>query len=517
MPLFLSVPHSELRKNTPPSPFLPFYPFATSLISSNATNRRWHVPSVISALKLLTYSIIGLPIFSVNLLTRLSTGPSTELRTAQIYIFQENTPFLIIPRHFPPRRKGDMTYHRSRSRDLPPSPSMAKLHSKLSRIVSRHDQLKLSFSHLKSQIKIGLLEAEDVFSSLAVPLMKLVGLKSAEMADEGRSSTILMKISLHAQGTREDMIRVDKHKTLSTAETENSIHRLELEEEYTNSVMMAGKEMIQTQKSQLVELLQILKQVESCVNSSQKSMFQTIYDHKDSIETFIQKAASYVSVIQESSHDDRACTITLKLLKAIHEHVCAVLSSVGGSVENLVKKLSEQMGRPMMKYVKSFKAEMTEGTCHRLLIALEDMREVARDRRVELAQAREKVRAAEERTLQALRKLRESEERMKKMNERQESTRHYQGHKFWSQLLPPHDDATKDEKLLWELLKMKRAFGAQELIPVGTSSKHHKSTIVNPSTTSKSTPSYTKSKGHSFLPLGASPSVPTKQALPRKH
>ncbi|KAI3688628.1 hypothetical protein L2E82_46336 [Cichorium intybus] len=420
-----------------------------------------------------------------------------------------------------------MTCHRSRSRDLPPSPSMAKLRSKLSRIVSRHDQLKLSFSHLKSQIKIGLLEAEDVFSSLAVPLMKLVGLKSAEMADEGRSSTILMKISLHAQvmyltvvlGTREDMIRVDTHKTLSTAETENSIHRLELEEDYTNSVMMAGKEMIQTQKSQLVELLQILKQVESCVNSSQKSMFQTIYDHKDSIETFIQKAASYVSVIQESSHDDRACTITLKLLKAIHEHVCAVLSSVGGGVENLVKILSEQMGRPMMEYVKSFKTEMTEGTCHRLLIALEDMREVARDRRVELAQAREKVRAAEERTLQALRKLRESEERMKKINERQESTRHYPGHK----LLPPHDDQsqTKDEKLLWELLKMKRAcqqprspFGAQELIPVGTSSKHHKSTIKN---ISKSTPSYTKSKAHSLLPLGASPSVPTKQPLPRKH
>ncbi|KAL7602090.1 hypothetical protein Lser_V15G21241 [Lactuca serriola] len=413
-----------------------------------------------------------------------------------------------------------MTYHRSRSLNRPPSPSMAKLHSKLSRIVYRHDQLKLSFTHLKSQIKNGLLEAEDVFSSLAVPLMKLVGLKSAEMAEEGRSSTI-MKISLHTQGTCEDMIRVDTQKVLSTGERENTIHRLE--EDYTNSVMTAGKEIIQKQKLQLTQLLQLLKQVESCVNSSQKSMFQTIDDHKDNINTFIKKAANYISAIQQSSHDGRAFTITLKLLKAIYEHVCAVLSSIEGGVDNLVNKLTEQMGKPMIEYVKSFKAEMTTGTCHRLLVALEDMREVARDRRVELAQARKKVRTAEERTLQALSKLRESEERMKRMrqiNKRHESSRHYPMHK----LLAQQNEQTKDDKLLWELLKMKQKcqqpespFGAQELHPVGINTKHHrKSTMVNnPSITSTSTQSYTKSKVLLIsleLGLGGSPSVTTKQA-----
>ncbi|KAF6171533.1 hypothetical protein GIB67_018057 [Kingdonia uniflora] len=39
--------------------------------------------------------------------------------------------------------------------------------------------------------------AEDVFESLAIPLMKLVGLKMEEMADEGRSSTILMDSTKH--------------------------------------------------------------------------------------------------------------------------------------------------------------------------------------------------------------------------------------------------------------------------------------------------------------------------------
>ncbi|KAF6134456.1 hypothetical protein GIB67_011882 [Kingdonia uniflora] len=41
------------------------------------------------------------------------------------------------------------------------------------------------------------LTAEDVFDSLAIPLMKLVGLKTEEMADEGRSSTILMDSTKH--------------------------------------------------------------------------------------------------------------------------------------------------------------------------------------------------------------------------------------------------------------------------------------------------------------------------------
>lgn len=37
-----------------------------------------------------------------------------------------------------------------------------------------------------------LLQAEDVFSSLAIPLMTLVGLKGAHMAKQGRSTTFFI-------------------------------------------------------------------------------------------------------------------------------------------------------------------------------------------------------------------------------------------------------------------------------------------------------------------------------------
>ncbi|KAH7867376.1 hypothetical protein Vadar_032622 [Vaccinium darrowii] len=92
-----------------------------------------------------------------------------------------------------------------------PSPSTAELRSKLSRIFSRHEQMKLAFHHLKSQIKIGLLEAEDVFESLAIPLMRLVGLKTVEMAKEGRFSSIVTDMDANSEGSWRNESRSEKN------------------------------------------------------------------------------------------------------------------------------------------------------------------------------------------------------------------------------------------------------------------------------------------------------------------
>ncbi|GKC01259.1 hypothetical protein Tco_0987395 [Tanacetum coccineum] len=352
-----------------------------------------------------------------------------------------------------------MTYHRQNH----PSSMAKKLHYKLARVVSRHDHLKLSFKHLKTQIEIGLLEAEDVFSSLAVPLMTL-----------DRSEDMTADVDMMSNGEREC-----------------EVHKLE---DYTNRAIMAGQELINKQKMQLMQLMRLLKQVEGSVNSSQNSMNQTIDNHKDSLRAFLQKAVTYVSTIQQSSHDEHAFNITLKLLKAIYAHVCEILSSVEGGVDNLINRLAEQMCQPMMEYVKSFKAEMTTGTCPRLLGKLENMKKVTRDGRVELEQARKKVRLAEERKLEALSRLKESEENLKKMrqymglstNDKNESTGHYSKNK----LLAPVEDQAKEDKLLWELLKKKQTsqqpqspFGPKALIPVATGTKHYKPTMGQPSIT----------------------------------
>ncbi|KAI7735398.1 hypothetical protein M8C21_006291 [Ambrosia artemisiifolia] len=321
------------------------------------------------------------------------------------------------------------------------------------------------------------------------------------------------------------MIRVEKP-SMSTAR-ECELHKLE--EDCTNNAIMAGNELINKQKLQLMQLVQLLKRVEICVNSSQKNMFQTIDDHKERIHMFLRKAVTYISVIQQSSHDCQAFNITLKLLKAIYDHVTEVLSSVEGGVDNLINRLTDEMCKPMIEYVKSYKAEITAGTCPRLLVALEDMRGVARDGRVELQQARKMVRVAEERKAEALSMLRESEERIKKMrqyldvftNDKKETT----GYAKRKLLAPPapQEDQTKDDKLLWELLKKKQKcqqpespFGPKELLRVGTSTKNPSPTTGKPSITHthrSTTQAYGKLRSHSSGPmllLGLSPSLARK-------
>ncbi|XP_076919298.1 uncharacterized protein LOC143580039 [Bidens hawaiensis] len=423
-----------------------------------------------------------------------------------------------------------MTYTRSRAQNTA-SPSMAKLQFKLARIVSHHDQLKFSFNHLKSHIKTGLLEAEDVFSSLAVPLMKLVGLKSDEMAGEGRSNTFSVNICANDQYDSEDMVRENTHKSTSAGKRGCDLQKLE--EETTNNAIMAGYEVIHKQKQQLIQLVKLLKQVENCVKSSRKNMLQTIDDHKDRIHMFLRKSVTFISVIQQSTNDSQASVITLKLLKALYDLVTEVLSSVEGGVDNLINELNDEMCKPMTEYVKSCKSEMTTGTCPRLLVALDDMKEVARDGRVELEYARKMVRVAEERKIEALSMLRESEENIKKMrrylelsNDKKETTgqsSRYAKNKLLTPAVAPQEVQTKDDKLLWELLKKKRIcqqpespFGPTELFHVGTSTKNPNPTTGKPSITHSHRPTtraYSKMKTHSsgsLLALGLSPALSRK-------
>nr|GEY66615.1 hypothetical protein [Tanacetum cinerariifolium] len=294
-------------------------------------------------------------------------------------------------------------------------------------------------------------------------------------------------------------------------------------EDYTNSAIMVSKELIDKKKDQLIQLMHLLKQIEGCVNSSQKSICQTIDGHKENIHSYLQKAATYVTAVQESSHDSHAYNITLKLLKAIYIHVCEILSSVEGGVDSLISKLTEQTCRPMIECARSFKAEITSGTCSRLLATLEAMKGVTRDGRVELEQARKIVKAAEEKKREALGMLKESEERMKKMRRYME----YTGHQSKNKLLAPQENQVKDDKLLWELLKKKQTrqqpaspFGPKELLQVGSSTRHHQPMTGNPSIAHRpTTRAYVKLNTHSLgslLPLGSSPSVTRSQALSRK-
>ncbi|KAL6329215.1 hypothetical protein AAG906_014825 [Vitis piasezkii] len=73
---------------------------------------------------------------------------------------------------------------------------MPGFRSKLKRIVSHHQAMKSPFLQFKYQIQMSMLQAEEVFASLSIPLMRFVGLKTTEMAENGRFITILTKVDL---------------------------------------------------------------------------------------------------------------------------------------------------------------------------------------------------------------------------------------------------------------------------------------------------------------------------------
>ncbi|KAG5537308.1 hypothetical protein RHGRI_024678 [Rhododendron griersonianum] len=396
-----------------------------------------------------------------------------------------------------------------------PRPSTAELRSKLSRIFSRHEKMKVAFNHLKSQIKTGLLEAEDVFESLAIPLMRLVGLKTVEMAEEGRFSTIVTNTDSNP--------RV---------------------ESYTTKATMASKELLQKQRLQLTQLVHLLRKIESQVNSSQDDILQNLADHQASIHKFFQRGIAYITAVHQTGQSNGTFLAALKLFKATFDHMDAALGSVEKGVEDMMYQLAEQMCNPMVEYVKGLKAEMASGTCPRLLAIVEDMGGAMRNGKMELEEARKKVQVAEERNLEALCRLKESEERTRRMKDylgyfleaKKGSMEHKVPSQVWlitCQFFGMEEDRAKDESLLWELLKMKRKhkapdspIGPQELLSTGVmglNNNHLKSTRVSPPVCSRPiTRNYMRGISPQTpcseycLPLGSSPTVPTQQVLSRK-
>lgn len=186
------------------------------------------------------------------------------------------------------------------------------------------------------------------------------------------------------------------------------------EEGYMNRAKTIGRELIQKQEMQLMQLIHLLRQVESQVNTSQTNILQTLSDHQNSIHNVFKKAVAYVSAIHQTGENNDTSLITIQLLKHIFRLVVTTLSSVEYGVDNLVDELATRMCSPMVDYVKGLKLEVRSGRCHHLLSIVEEMGGAMRTGRTELEEARKKARIAEHNRLEVLYKLKKSEEMARK-------------------------------------------------------------------------------------------------------
>ncbi|RZC79443.1 hypothetical protein C5167_003632 [Papaver somniferum] len=296
-------------------------------------------------------------------------------------------------------------------RKNPQTPLMADLRTKMLKIVHHQRQLKTSFHNLKSQIKTGLLDAEDVFTSLSIPLMKLVGLKTEEMAEEGRSSTFYME-------SDSDQFNF-QHPSKSPFPAEER-DQVEEEVSYSARVRKARKEVMEKQRAQLQKLVYLLRKIEIHVNTRQDDILETLNHHSSSIHRTFQKSASYLVNVHriDQTNSNQLIVTVLRLLKGIFEQMNLVTKSVEDGVKDLIRELAEQMCVPMVGYVQEIKAEMaTGGTLKTLIDVVGEMDRVILDGRLKLEEAKKEARIEQARKFEALSRLNESEEKRLALNE----------------------------------------------------------------------------------------------------
>lgn len=356
-------------------------------------------------------------------------------------------------------------------------------------------------------------------------------MKTVEMAKEGRFSSIVTDMDANSEGSWRNESRSEKTRLNSPCanhggDEAHQIHEMEVES-YTIKATMASQELLQKQSLQLTQLIHLLRKIETQVNSSQDDILQNLVDHQASIHKFFQRAIAYITAVHQTGQSNDIFLAALKLFKATFDRMDAALGSVERGVEDMMYQLAEQMCNPMVEYVKGLKAEMTSGTCPRLLGIVEDMGGAMRNGKMELEEARKKVKVAEERNHEALSRLKESEERTRRMKEYLglflESKRGSSEHNVPHQVLAVEKDEAKDDKLLWELRKMKRKYkapqspiGPQELLCMGLNN-HHLNSTSRPNTRSYLRGISPQTPCLQYpLSLGSSPSVATRQVLSRK-
>ncbi|CAA0811263.1 Unknown protein [Striga hermonthica] len=388
--------------------------------------------------------------------------------------------------------------NRHRSHAPQPLPSAESIKLKMWQIVSRHEQLKVAFHQLHSQIRTGLLEAEEVFASLATPLTKLVGLKTVEMAAEGRFSTIFTSVDRFPSQQENYMVRATT----------------------------AGNEFMERQKLQLMQLISLLKKIEAQVNLSQRSISQNLSDHQADMEKFFLKAFAYISSTHQSGPSNELFHVMLKILRATFNQVVAALESVEVGIDDLIRELAQKMCGPMVEYANGLKVEIRAGTCSRLLEVIKEMDGAMKVRELELEEARKRARSAEEGRIKAMNMLMKLGKAGGKMTMSSpgllmEDIKESGEHSTREKSLGTKADQGKDEDLLWELLRKKRKchvpdspLGPNELLGIGTCSKKLKATRLlpplgnRPVTRSASKTAKLQSSLSSYrLLLGSSPST----------
>ncbi|KAL1203827.1 hypothetical protein V5N11_011677 [Cardamine amara subsp. amara] len=412
------------------------------------------------------------------------------------------------PRAFYPRRfkASPAQYTADKSAAAVAAPD---LRDKLATLVDRNKKVKMAYHELQSQIAFGLIEAGEVFDSLAIPLMKLVGLKTSEMESEGRLSTFIFNTERFHMETAQNGAR--------SGDLNNQI-RSSKDENYAAKAESAGNEILHKHKGQLRQLVHMLRHIETQVNSHREDILQMIDNRKTFFQEFIQKSLYYLNSARSENHD--IFPVTVKLLRFLFNNINEVLDSVDSGVNDLMQALAKNMCNPMTKYVGNLAADIKLGPCVKLMNVVNEMEKANADTRKELQVARERIRIAEETKINALLKLKKAEDQVQRMTSSARlllpgSQKKQAEHSITGKRIGKDGSRENEERLLWDILSKKRKqqepespMGPKELIRQADT-KQRILVYNRRRTRSQTRLSPQSARPDTLVPLGLSPSART--------
>ncbi|KAK2662217.1 hypothetical protein Ddye_000791 [Dipteronia dyeriana] len=217
----------------------------------------------------------------------------------------------------------------------------------------------------------------------------------------------------------------------------------------------------------------------------------------------------------------------LKLLQGLFHYMGIVFGSVESGVEELMQSLAAHICNPMVEYVKGFNADMKFGTCMHLSATVEEMEMELRNGRLELEEAKKRIRVAEEVKVEALSKLNDTHERVGRLNELLEflSENKIEPREFSVpyKFLGMEEGQENDDKLLWELSRKRKykapesPMGPPQLLSLEPNTKQSKSRSLN----SHRAGTWNRTRGlqgpqATRIPLGSSPSAAIQRFVSRK-
>ncbi|MCO5591688.1 hypothetical protein L7F22_045679 [Adiantum nelumboides] len=234
---------------------------------------------------------------------------------------------------------------------------------------------KECFRILKQDLLQGMAEANDIFNSMSVPLVRLVGLKSQQLAEQGRQTSVCLSPPVQSeilQAYSPPALGLDNRKRRCSEAWQSALSMPE--EDLTAQAAQHVEEFTLLQKQQLRQLVGVVKTVEKLVRSQEEVIterFQGCESYLVNLQqsSLVNFKSLHQQVLDMRQQDSRVAyrlrvaeqsyqalmSLALKIQESGIDRVRKNLLDVKFEVEGMVNELASSMCKPVVSFLKELR------------------------------------------------------------------------------------------------------------------------------------------------------------------